>query len=99
MSYQRIRTQRLQNQLAQIQATLTRLYATYGGSTQTGVDNYSIDSGEGAQRVSRRKLKEIRDEIEFWESREMSVINDLYNLGLTSIQVRRKVPCRTLFGM
>ena len=99
MAYIIPRVQRLQAQLTKVQATLTRLFDTYDAATQTGVDNYSIDSGEGAQRVSRRKLKELRDEIEFWEAREESLINDLSNLGLVSIQIRRKVPCRTLFGM
>ena len=99
MSYSSVRIARLQKQLTHVQSILTELYATELTAAKQNVESYSIDSGEGAQRITRRKLAEIKDSIEYYEAREASIVNDLYNNGVVSITLRRKLPCRTVFGI
>jgi hypothetical protein len=92
MGYVETRKSRLQAQLAQIQAALTSLYTQLGEQAVSSVQSYQFDSGDGSQRTTRRKLSEIQDQIERLEATEDHLINELYNMGLTSIQVRRKNP-------
>jgi hypothetical protein len=92
MGYIDGRKSRLRAQLAQIQAALTSLYTQLGEQAVSSVQSYQFDSGDGSQRTTRRKLSEIQDQIERLEATEDHLINELYNMGLTSIQVRRKNP-------
>jgi hypothetical protein len=92
MGYIDLRKARLKFQLAQVQAALTSLYTQLGEQAVSSVQSYQFDSGDGSQRTTRRKLSEIQDQIERLEATEEHLINELYNMGLTSIQVRRKNP-------
>jgi hypothetical protein len=92
MGYIDLRKARLKAQLAQIQAALTSLYTQLGEQAVSSVQSYQFDSGDGSQRTTRRKLSEIQDQIERLEATEEHLINELYNMGLTSVQVRRKNP-------
>jgi hypothetical protein len=92
MGYIDGRKSRLRAQLAQVQAALTSLYTQLGEQAVSSVQSYQFDSGDGSQRTTRRKLSEIQDQIERLEATEEHLINELYNMGLTSIQVRRKNP-------
>jgi predicted negative regulator of RcsB-dependent stress response len=92
MGYIDLRKARLKAQLAQIQAALTSLYTQLGEQAVSSVQSYQFDSGDGSQRTTRRKLSEIQDQIERLEATEDHLINELYNMGLTSVQVRRKNP-------
>lgn len=92
MGYIDLRKARLKAQLAQVQAALTSLYTQLGEQAISSVQSYQFDSGDGSQRTTRRKLSEIQDQIERLEATEEHLINELYNMGLTSVQVRRKNP-------
>jgi hypothetical protein len=92
MGYIETRKSRLQAQLARVQASLTSLYDQLIEQSASSVQSYQFDSGDGSQRTTRRKLSEIQDQIERLEATEEHIINELYNMGLTSIQVRRKNP-------
>jgi Skp family chaperone for outer membrane proteins len=92
MGYIETRKSRLQAQLVKVQAALTSLYDQLTEQSASSVQSYQFDSGDGSQRTTRRKLSEIQDQIERLEATEEHIINELYNMGLTSIQVRRKNP-------
>lgn len=92
MGYIETRKIRLQAQLVKVQAALTSLYDQLIEQSASSVQSYQFDSGDGSQRTSRRKLSEIQDQIERLEATEAHIFNELYNMGLTSIQLRRKNP-------
>ena len=92
MGYIDGRKSRLRAQLAKVQAALASLYDQLTEQSNTSVQSYQFDSGDGSQRTTRRKLSEIQDQIERLEATEEHLINELYNMGLTSIQLRRKNP-------
>ena len=92
MGYIDGRKSRLRAQLAKVQAALTSLYDQLIEQSASSVQSYQFDSGDGSQRTTRRKLSEIQDQIERLEATEEHLINELYNMGLTSIQLRRKNP-------
>lgn len=94
MGYVDLRTARLRNRLVRVQAALSALYSVLDEMSASGVASYEFDSGEGKQRTTRRSLKEIQDQIERLEATEEHIINEMYNMGLVSIQLRRKRPCR-----
>ena len=87
------RRARLFAQLAKVQALLASLYASMTTASGTDIESYSFDSGEGSQRVTRRKLQSILDEIERLEATEEHLINEIYGVGVVAIQQRRKSPC------
>lgn len=92
MGYIETRKSRLQAQLVKVQAALTSLYDQLTEQSASSVQSYQFDSGDGSQRTTRRKLSEIQDQIERLEATESHIFNELYNMGLTSIQLRRKNP-------
>ena len=92
MGYIDGRKSRLRAQLAKVQAALASLYEQLTEQSASSVQSYQFDSGDGSQRTTRRKLSEIQDQIERLEATEEHLINELYNMGLTSVQVRRKNP-------
>ena len=92
MGYIETRKSRLRAQLTKVQAALTSLYDQLTEQSASSVQSYQFDSGDGSQRTTRRKLSEIQDQIERLEATEEHLINELYNMGLTSIQLRRKNP-------
>jgi len=94
MGYISRRKARLQKQLQKIQAILDALYDNLTEMSAKGVGSYGFDSGEGSQRATRRTLKEINDEIFRMEALYDHVVNELFNTGLTDIQLRRKSPWR-----
>jgi len=92
MGYIDARKSRLRAQLAKVQAALASLYDQLAEQSASSVQSYQFDSGDGSQRTTRRKLSEIQDQIERLEATEEHLINELYNMGLISVQVRRKNP-------
>ena len=92
MGYIETRKSHLKEQLLKVQTALASLYDQLTEQSNTSVQSYQFDSGDGSQRTTRRKLSEIQDQIERLEATEEHLINELYNMGLTSIQVRRKNP-------
>src|SRR4030042_4133907 len=94
MSYATDRRTRLLTQLANVQAALTNFYTQMTETSTSSVESYSLDSGEGSQRVTRRKLSEIQSQIEKLEATETWLINELSGVGHISIKLRRITPCR-----
>ena len=92
MGYIETRKIRLQAQLVKVQAALISLYDQLTEQSASSVQSYQFDSGDGSQRTTRRKLDEIQKQIEILEATEEHLMNELYNMGLTSIQLRRKNP-------
>jgi hypothetical protein len=92
MGYVSTRKALLQSRLTSVQTRLAKLYTMLDETSESAIQSYSFDSGEGAQRVTRRKLNEIQDVIDRLEAKERSLINDLYNMGLVNISLRRKKP-------
>lgn len=89
MGYITDRKARLQAQLVKVQAQLSALYDSM---TENAAQNksYKFDSGEGSQSVTRRDLKEILDSIARLEATESHIINELNNMGLVNVNLRRK---------
>lgn len=98
MGYISSRRGRLQAQLARVQAALTALYDTQLELSSSTAKSYMFESGEGSQRTTRRDLKEIQDNIDRLEAKERSLINDLFNMGLVNIRLRRKRPSGGIHG-
>jgi hypothetical protein len=92
MGYISARRARIQRNLAAVQASLEAAYASQLEASSTTVQSYEFDSGEGKQRTTRRTLKALQDQIDRLEAKERSLINELYNMGLVSIRLRRKRP-------
>lgn len=93
MSYVTSRRTRLQQQLTLVQAMLATLYANLTELSASSVSSYDFESGEGRQRASRRSLKDVQDQIERLEATEEHLINELSNMGLISVALRRKPGC------
>jgi Asp-tRNA(Asn)/Glu-tRNA(Gln) amidotransferase C subunit len=90
MGYISNRKTRLQNQLTTIQTQIENLNTVLTEMSLSGAQSYSFDSGEGAQRTTRRSLKEIMDMLERLQATESHIINELYNMGIVAIRLRRK---------
>ena len=93
MGYVASRVARLRRNLARIQEQLDALNASFLEATESGVESYAFDSGEGSQRTTRRKLSEIRTQIDRLEAEEESIINEIYGMGLINVRLRRKSLC------
>lgn len=90
MSYVTSRRARLRLQLSRVQAALATLYANLSELSTSSVQSYDFESGDGRQRATRRSLKDIQDQIERLEATEEHLINELSNMGLISVALRRK---------
>jgi len=92
MGYIETRKSHLKEQLLKVQTALASLYDQLTEQSNTSVQSYQFDSGDGSQRTTRRKLSEIQDQIERLEATEDWLTRELYNIGLIVTQVRRKNP-------
>ena len=92
MGYIETRKSHLKEQLLKVQTALASLYDQLAEQSNTSVQSYQFDSGDGSQRTTRRKLSEIQDQIERLEATEDWLTRELYNMGLIVTQVRRKNP-------
>ena len=92
MGYISVRKNRLQAQLTRVQANLETIYSTLSEAFATNTSSYKFDSGEGSQSVTRKSTQELYDLRERLEAEEAHLINELYNIGLVTVQLRRKTP-------
>lgn len=92
MGYVSARKIRIQTQLANVQLAIENLYTLQLEMSTQSVDSYGFDSGEGSQRTTRKKMTEIQDQIDRLEAKERHLINELYNIGIVNIRLRRKRP-------
>jgi CHASE3 domain sensor protein len=93
MGYITIRKTSLQTRLARVQSILASYYALQAEAAVQGISSYKFDSGEGSQSATRKSTAEIALAIERYEAEEDHYINELYNMGIISMQLRRKCPC------
>jgi hypothetical protein len=90
MGYMTTRKSRIQAQLTAVQAALTKLYDTQLNFSEYENQSYAFDSGEGSQRTTRMDPLKIQEQIDRLEAKERHLINELYNMGIVSIKLRRK---------
>jgi len=90
MGYILTRKARLQTQLTRVQSQLQNLYDSFLDVSTDGIKSYTFDSGEGSQKTTRRDFSEIQNQIDLLEAKERYLINELNNMGLVSIRLRRK---------
>lgn len=91
MGYTSTRKARLEQQLTRTQAALTAAYSAFTELTGSTVESYTFDSGEGLQKVKRRGVTKQLNEIKRLEATEAHLINQLHNMGLVTIRLRRNV--------
>lgn len=77
----------LRAQLERVQAQLAILYTTYQSLIATENESYATDTGEGSHRTQRRKLAEVRSEIDALESKEARLISQLTGTGVSTMIV------------
>lgn len=77
----------LRDQLTRVQAQLTILYTTYESLIATENESYATDTGEGSHRTQRRKLADVRAEIDALESKEGRLISQLTDTGVSTMIV------------
>lgn len=92
MGYITNRKARIQNRLTTIQTQIDTLESVLTEMATSGAQSYAFDSGEGSQRTTRRSLEEIQNSLDRLYATENHLINELYNMGIVSIKVRRKSP-------
>jgi hypothetical protein len=80
----------LKARLASIQARLLILYDTAIGAAGHENESYAFDSGEGSQRTTRRDTSKIFEDIRRLEATEDHLLNELNNIGLVAVKLRRK---------
>lgn len=82
---------KIQAEITKKEAQLDLLNDSYLSAIQNSeVEEYSFSSGEGQQRTKRRRLKELRDEIEWLESAISLLYRKLYGKSLVNLNLRRK---------
>ena len=90
MGYISARKARLQARLTSCQSQIAALEDALEESVATNIQNYSFDSGEASQKVSRRKISDMQDNLDRLYARESHLINELSNMGIVSLRLRRK---------
>ncbi len=90
MDYITTRKTRLQSRLTHVQAQIEKLEGVVDEMAASGINSYQFDSGEGSQRTTRRSLSEIQDMIDRLYATESHLINELYNMGIVSVRLRRR---------
>ena len=81
---------RLKARLEKKQELLDKLYTTYDELISDGTESYRFDSGDGSQQAKKRKLAEVKSQIDQLESEIDSLCRRLAGKGLTNIALRRR---------
>lgn len=84
------RRQQLVDRLARREASLALAEATYNDLLNTGVESYRFDSTEGEQQAKRRKLNEVKRQIDELTSEIDSLQRKLNGGGLVNLGLRRR---------
>ena len=90
MSYQSAKKARLIARKTTLETQITTLETTQSSLLASEVEEYRYDSGEGSQKVTRRKLKEISDQLDKLYATLESVCRQLANIGIVNIRLRRR---------
>jgi hypothetical protein len=81
--------ERLEAKLAKKESLLDIAYTTYEELLSSANESYRFDSGQGSQRTNKRKISELKDQIDSLESEIDGIIRRLCGRGLTKIVLRR----------
>ena len=84
------RRTRLTARLAKREASLAIVEATYDGLLASGVELYRFDSTEGEQQTKRRKLSEVKDQIDSLTAEIDSIQRTLNGTGVVNMNLRRR---------
>jgi len=81
---------RLKARLEKKEDLLDKLYITYDELISDGTESYRFDSGDGSQQAKKRKLSEVKDQIDQLESEIESLQRRISGKGLTNIALKRR---------
>jgi hypothetical protein len=76
-------------ELATLEALKTK-YESALTEVSAGVESYKFDSGEGSQQTKNRSLKEIRETLDWVNSRIEAINRRLNGTGIVNLNLRRK---------
>jgi len=89
-SYQLNRRTALLAEKTQLETDIALLQTAYSSAvTNSEVESYKFDSGEGSQQTKRRSLAEIRKELRYLKAQLNHVLNELAGIGVMNVQLRR----------
>lgn len=76
--------------LAKREASLVIAEASYDELLASNVEMYRFDSTEGEQTTKRRKIQEMRDQIQSLESEIDNIRRRLNGTGIVNMNMRRR---------
>ena len=76
--------------LAKREASLVIAEASYDELLASNVEMYRFDSTEGEQTTKRRKIQEMRDQIQILESEIDNIRRRLNGTGIVNMNMRRR---------
>ena len=76
--------------LAKREASLAIVEATYDELLANGIELYRFDSTEGEQQTKRRKLQEVKDQIDSLTAEIDSIRRTLNGTGVVNMNLRRR---------
>lgn len=76
--------------LARREASLAIAEQTYDELLAQSIESYRFDSTEGSQQTKRRKLSELKDQIDSIQSEIDSINRKLRGQGITNMNLRRR---------
>lgn len=84
------RRTRLTARLVKREASLVIVETTYDELLASGVELYRFDSTEGEQQTKRRKLQEVKDQIDSLTAEIDSIRRTLNGTGVVNMNLRRR---------
>lgn len=84
------RRTRLTARLAKREASLAIVEATYDELLANGIELYRFDSTEGEQQAKRRKLPEVKGQIDSLTAEIDSIRRTLNGTGVVNMNLRRR---------
>lgn len=84
------RRTRLIARLAKREASLVIVEATYDELLANGIELYRFDSTEGEQQTKRRKLSEVKGQIDSLTAEIDSIRRTLNGTGVVNMNLRRR---------
>ena len=75
--------------LAKRQTSLAIVEATYDELLESGVESYRFDSTEGEQQTKRRKLSDVKEQLDSLTAEIDAITRQLNNKGVVNMNLRR----------
>lgn len=93
MQYIQRRKERLKKMIASLDERLDALDKNFLELSARSAASYGFDSGEGSQRTTLLDIQKLHEVIHELEAERDHYENELFNMGVINIQLRRKNPC------